>query len=93
VIYVLHRDWFSEGISYDEAKRRGLVGERKNKFIYNDNFGGVILRNEAVISFGVPNNVQNLMEQLARLLGEEWYQLHNLHRWEDFFGDILKLCN
>jgi len=25
VVYVLHRDWFSECISYDEAERRGVV--------------------------------------------------------------------
>ena len=46
-MYVKHRDWFSRSISIPEAVNRGIISKQKNKFIYNDNFGSVVLRNEA----------------------------------------------
>ena len=49
-IYVLNRDWFSECISFDLAEQRSIFVNRNEKFIYRNNFGDVILRNEAVIS-------------------------------------------
>jgi hypothetical protein len=97
-IYVLHRDWFSKSISIPEALKRGLLTTEKKKFIYNDNFGGVILRNEAIISFNVPpldkfilDNCFSLVKEFAEMLGDEWCDLYLLHRWEDFFEAILKL--
>ena len=94
VVYVLHRDWFSDCISFDEAERRGMIDkkQRGSKFIYDDNFGCVVLRNEAMLSFGIPNSKSNLVRRFSSLLGVEWYGLHNLCRWEDFFADILELC-
>jgi hypothetical protein len=97
-IYVLHRDWFSDCISFEEAERRGMNVKHRKKFIYDDNFGGVILRNEAVISFSLPDisrfildNRFELVKKFSAMIGVEWFDLHCLHRWEDFFEEILKL--
>lgn len=50
-IYVKHRDFFSPFISLQKAKELGMLKTIKKKFIYNDNFGSVVLRNEAWIRF------------------------------------------
>jgi hypothetical protein len=99
-VYVLHRDWFSSCMPFKDAIKAGIITEkdvRQNK-IYNDNFGCVVLRNEAVISFCLPdlsrfilNNRFALVQELAAMLEVNWAGLEGLHRWEDFFMDILKL--
>ena len=48
--YMLCRDWFSKSISLEEAKKVFNRATR-NKFVYNDSWGEVVLRNEALISF------------------------------------------
>jgi len=100
IIYVLHRDWFSPSISYEKAIELGIISpsQYRQKFVYKDNFGGVVLRNEAVISFAIPD-VRNfildsrfqLMQEFAEMLGVNWTALDALHRWEDFFEEILRL--
>jgi hypothetical protein len=99
-VYVLHRDWFSGSMSYEDAIKAGIITEKdiKQKFIYSDNFGCVVLRNEAVISFCLPDLSQfmlnsrfALVQEFADMLKVNWTALEGLHRWEDFFMDILKL--
>ena len=99
-VYVLQRDWFSPCISFEEAISHGIIKpeQHRKKFIYNDNFGGVILRSEAVISFQMPDLTAfildtrfDLVKEFALMLGEDWTDLSDLYRWEDFFEDILKL--
>jgi len=98
LVYVLHRDWFSDFITFDEAEKRGLIKPVKNKFVYRDNFGGVLLRNEAVLSFSVPDTKEGLLKnrflltkEFSEMLGVNWADLYNLHRWEDFFEEIIEL--
>ena len=99
-VYVLHRDWFSQSISWEEAISRGIIEpeQYREKFIYKNNYGGVILRNEAVISFPVPdltafvlNTRFKLVQDFASMLGVDWVDLYALHHWEDFFMEILRL--
>lgn len=97
-IYVLHRDWFSNCIDSDNAVKMGIIKPIKNKFVYNDTFSVVVLRNEALLSFEAPDlskfildNRFLLIKELAELLGVEWYDIYELCRWEDFFERILKL--
>jgi len=98
-VYVLHRNWFSNSIGFDEAFKLGIVKKTPNsKFVYEDNFGGVILRNEAIFSFKLPDmqrhfldNRFDLTKEFADMRGVEWYNLYGIHRWEDFFEKILKL--
>lgn len=98
-IYILHRDWFSDCISFDEAAERGIIEPRHGKFIYKDNFGGgVILRNEAVFCFEMPDMTKfildsrlDLIKQFSTMLGVKWFDLYAIHRWEDFFMEVLTL--
>jgi hypothetical protein len=96
-VYVLHRDWFSNSVPFGEAHEKGLIPKPKSKFIYNDTFGCVILRNEAVISFGMPNIddvygcQQELTKRFAEMLGKKQENLYEICRWEDFFESIVKL--
>jgi len=99
-VYVLHRDWFSPSITHEEAYKRGIIDSatRYQKFIYNDNFGGVILRSEAVLSFQLPDmsrfildNRFALVKEFAEMVHREWFDLPQVCRWEDFFEEILKL--
>ena len=99
-VYVLHRDWFSQSISWEDAISRGIIEpeQYREKFIYKNNYSGVILRNEAVISFPVPdlttfvlNTRFKLVPDFAFMLGVDWVDLHALHHWEDFFMEILRL--
>ncbi len=95
--YILHRDWFSRFISYDEAVAHGLVKQYNCKFIYNDNFGGVVLRNEAIIKFAredwyypTPSMSTNMCLSLEKMLDEKPYSLAN-NVWESFFERCLQL--
>gem|GEM_PF-1918507 len=98
-VYVLHRNWFSNTIGFDEAFKLGIIKKTPNsKFVYDDNFGGVILRNEAIFSFKLPDMSRfildsrfALVKEFADMRGVEWYNLYGIHRWEDFFEEILKL--
>lgn len=74
--YLLHRDWFSDMLPYDEAMKRGLIGERPKKFVYNDNYGCIIFRNEVLLKFnredwqmpGISAST-NIVMKLAKILG------------------------
>lgn len=99
-VYVLHRDWFSSSMSYDEALKKEIINQKqiKQKFAYNDNFGCVVLRSEAVISFDlhdltkfILDNRFSLVQEFAAMLEVNWTSLEGLHRWEDFFEDLLDL--
>ena len=46
-VIIHHKDFFSSSISIPDAVEKKLISPRKKKFIYNDNFGSVVLRNEA----------------------------------------------
>lgn len=46
-VYVKHRDFFSPSISFPDALRLGIIDNFNKKFVYNDNFGSVVLRSEA----------------------------------------------
>lgn len=66
-IYIKHRDWCSitiyKGKLYDE-----WISKHSQKFVYNDTFGGVILRGECYIKLnGVLGNekIVPILQQLA----------------------------
>ena len=46
--YILHRDWFSQVLDWDKAIKLGIIEKWNQKFIYNDNFAGAVLRNECI---------------------------------------------
>lgn len=48
-VWIKDNDYFSQSISQGEAKRRYINFKVNNKFIYNDNFANIILRNEGWI--------------------------------------------
>ena len=68
-IYVLHRDWFSPSVSWEDAISRGIIKpeQYREKFIYKNNYSGVILRNEAVISFPAPDLTAFILDTRFRL--------------------------
>lgn len=98
-VYVKHRDWFSQGISIRTALEYGIVKKKKNKFVYNDNFGSVVLRNEAWIRIQVPDwqafsphLVDQLISDTEAALGLEEFSLYG-YDWTKFYEDIVQLMN
>lgn len=95
-VYVKHRDWFSASIPIPEAERLGIIDKIKNKFIYNDNFGSVVLRDEAWLEidrdFGnfEPDEVNTLIYKLSVVTGYEYWDLAH-YTWVKFFEDIYRL--
>jgi hypothetical protein len=95
---ILHRDWFSESISIDEAIARGLQGNKRNNFVYNDNWGCVVLRNEALMEITADDllhtNYINLSSELLRrfekIIGVEAYSLER-YEWCNFFEQFARL--
>lgn len=97
IVYVWHRDWFSRWIPIPEAEKRGLIDKRKNKFIYNDNFGSVVLRNEAIFSFKIPNLDTpmwilryQMIQEFASMMDMDYLDLMHWD-WEFFFEQIIEL--
>lgn len=99
-IYLKHRDWFSPCISFAKAKEAGILDNIRQKFVYDDNFGGVILRCEAWLRMplliitrwrGLLPEYGLLME-MARTLGKTELQLDEGGDWSRMFGDLIKLC-
>ena len=96
--YLLVRDWFSPFISFDKAEKLGIINSYYKKFIYNDNFGGVVLRNEAIIKFAREEwqkpyctaNV-NLCCQLEKLLNIRETHLWN-YNWLNMFEQCVVLA-
>jgi len=79
IYYILHRDWFSPMISYDKALKAGIIDKKRDKFIYNDDFGGVVLRNEALFTvrkedWYVPTNSSstNLCINFSKMVNDIW---------------------
>lgn len=95
-IYIKHRDWFSESISIDEALEYGIIEKKKNKFIYNDNFGSVVLRNEAWLEMKPekgfkPELVEKMIQEIEYITGLKNHELHNAD-WTIFFEELVDLC-
>lgn len=95
-VYVKHRDWFSRSISIPEAVNRGIISKQKSKFIYNDNFGSVVLRNEAWLKIEVdwdifkPQLVNDLIRRTEWVAGLREFDLEN-HDWVRFYEDIISI--
>ena len=96
-IYIYHRDWFSSYISKEEAVRKGIIDKYNRKFVYNDNFRSVVLRNECIFKFEKPDtrksmeiNHMKLIKELAEMIGIEWIELC-CWEWEDFFEQVLDI--
>lgn len=96
-VYVHHKDWFSSCISKEEAVQKGIIDKYNRKFVYNDNFGSVVLRNECIFRFEKPgtkefmlNNRIKLIKELAEMIGAEWTEL-SCWEWEDFFEQVLDI--
>lgn len=94
-IYIYHRDWFSSYISKEEAVRKGIIDKYNRKFVYNDNFGSVVLRNECIFKFEKPDtrkpmeiNRMKLIKELAEMIGTERTELC-CWEWEDFFEQVI----
>lgn len=97
MVYIKHRDWFSPYIPIPEAVTRGIIDEKKKKFVYNDNFGSVVLRNEAWIKiywvdFNIfePELVNLLIRSTEKAVGLEEFDLEN-HCWVNFYEELIKL--
>ena len=96
-VYILHRDWFSSYIGRQEAFEKGLTASFSKKFVYNDNFGSLVLRNEAIIKFKKPDlnkfiidNRNSLIEELAEMRKIDIVDLSN-YEWEYLFEQVLDL--
>lgn len=99
-IYLKHRDWFSPCISLEKAKQAGIINKWDSKFVYNDNFGSVVLRCEAWLR--MPRSLLSadlglipalgLCLEMERTLGMQEGLLCN-HDWVHMFEELIKLSN
>jgi hypothetical protein len=97
-IYLKHRDFFSPCISLQQAKDSGIINKWNPKFIYNDNFGSVVLRCEAWLR--IPKLLitqwQGLLPQYGLCIAMA--QTVNLpeealftYDWEHMFEELIKI--
>lgn len=102
--WIKHRDYFSPMIPYPEAVACGMIDANKwrKKFIYNDNFGGIVLRCEAWIRvpYSLITSILNagyilphvvITMELEKTLGLSEGRLCNFD-WEHMFEELIKLC-
>lgn len=96
--YLLIRDWFSDFISFDKALKLGIIDKYNGKFVYNDNFGSVVLRNEAIIKFTREDWLEpyctadtNLCYHLEKLINLPECDLWN-HDWLHMFEQCIDLA-
>lgn len=96
--YLLHRDWFSDMMPFVEAVKCGLIKERPKRFLYNDSWGVVVFRNEALLKFtredwqtpGISSST-NIVMKLSKMLGLGETGLCG-HSWEYLFEQCIKLA-
>ena len=95
--YILFRDWFSDLISLDKAKELGIIDEIKSKFVYRDNFGSIVLRNEAIIVIEPKDWVKpyqlkkdNLVVSFAKMLNQD-ETTFMIYQYENLFEQFIKL--
>lgn len=94
--YIKHRDWFSRSISIPEAVKAGLIDKIKKKFIYNDNFGSIVLRNEAWLAIQgdltgfKPSVACELVRETERLVGLPEFDLE-YYDWIYFYEQLVDL--
>ena len=99
-VYVKHRDWFSAYIPISVAENIGFIDRRRQKFIYNDNFGSVVLRNEAWLKINdlsvdksaifTHEMVNKLIIATADELGFDWEDIYH-YDWVKFYEDIINI--
>lgn len=105
-IYIKHGDYFSPtyckqediGTSLGYRCKKYGIGERKNKFIYDDNWGSIVLRQEAWIK--IENVLSNLyVSNVSAVTDNILRQIENMHGfeenslevyWKNMFEDLLK---
>ena len=98
-IYLKHRDYFSPSISMPQAKEAGIIDKWNPKFIYNDNFGSVVLRCEAWIR--IPKLIfeqykslfilrYRLCIEMACAIGIQEDFLFN-YDWTHMFEELIKI--
>lgn len=98
-IYLKHRDWFSPCISIQKAKDAGIIDDWDKRFIYNDRFGGVVLRCEAWLHFPLLMitgwkgylPAYGLLMEFEKFLGLEEGTLY-YYDWVNMFEELIKLC-
>ena len=108
-VYIKHRDYFSEQFVPPDANDLGKplnhtlqkyfpnISKKKDKFIYTDSWGGVVLRNEAWIKLGnlvhrvkrqdyfeldVRNKIIELQEQFHHIISGELLVSDMERMWE-----------
>jgi hypothetical protein len=97
-IYLKHRDFFSPCITLQQAKDAGIIDKWNKRFIYNDTFGGVVLRCEAWlrISKQLITQWQGLLPQyglciaMAQAVNLQEDALFN-YGWEHMFEELIKI--
>ena len=84
-------------MSFPEAKKRGIIDQYNTKFIYDDNFGSVVLRNEALIEFSreywhnpTCDMSTNLFVATEKMLNLDEYSLV-YYEWELLYEQCLSL--
>ena len=84
-------------MSFSEAKKRGIIDQYNTKFVYDDNFGSVVLRNEALIEFSredwhkpTPSMSTNLCLSTEKMLNLDEYSLVH-YEWEHLYEQCLNL--
>lgn len=105
-IYIKHRDYFSDELKVDDKdndkslsylSNKYLGKDKAEKFVYDDSWGSIVLRDEAWICLKniIPLlNISNAIT-LARLIVEKLEDYHNSRRyeidleWERFFEKVI----
>lgn len=97
-IYLKHRDFFSPCITRQQAKDSGIIDMWNKRFIYNDTFGGAVLRCEAWLR--IPKQLitqwQGLLPQcglciaMAQAVNLPEDALFN-YDWEHMFEELIKI--
>lgn len=107
-VYIHHKDFFSEifqspeiGLSLNQEIEKYFpeIKRKSEKFIYEDNWGSIVLRNEAWLKIEdsvnepvIVNQVQTWWHRctvsLFELFNENWYERNDYCEWSRFFENV-----
>lgn len=108
-VYIKHHDYFSPsyykqediGTSLEYRCKKYGIGDRKNKFVYPDSWGAIVLRQEAWIK--INNVLSNLLNSnvsaVANSILRQIEELHGFEKnsldiyWTNMFEGLLKDIN
>lgn len=105
-IYIKHRNYFSNELKVDDEdndkslcylSNKYLGKDKAEKFVYDDSWGAIVLRDEAWICLKKIIPLLNMFNAiaLARLIVEKLEDYHNSQRygvdleWERFFEKVI----